>query len=62
MAEPERVTGQVAQTIEEEKDVCYAPPIWRYIMAAIRLIRMCARILGPVGDYFRLRRSSDLRF
>ncbi|MCS3861640.1 short-subunit dehydrogenase [Salinibacter ruber] len=38
MAEPERVAGQVAQAIEEGKDVCYAPPIWRYIMAAIRLI------------------------
>ncbi|MCS4099964.1 SDR family oxidoreductase [Salinibacter ruber] len=38
MAEPERVAGQVAQAIEEEKDLCYAPPIWRYIMAAIRLI------------------------
>ncbi len=38
MAEPERVAKQVAQAIEEEKDVCYAPPIWRYIMAAIRLI------------------------
>jgi short-subunit dehydrogenase len=38
MAEPERVAEQVAQAIEEEKDVCYAPPIWQYIMAAIRLI------------------------
>ncbi len=38
MAEPERVAKQVAQAIEEGKDVCYAPPIWRYIMAAIRLI------------------------
>ena len=38
MAEPERVAEQVAKAIEEEKDVCYAPPIWRYIMAAIRLI------------------------
>jgi short-subunit dehydrogenase len=38
MAEPERVAKQVAQAIEEEKDVCYAPPIWRYIMAVIRLI------------------------
>ncbi|WP_263831205.1 SDR family oxidoreductase [Salinibacter sp.] len=38
MAEPDRVAKQVAQAIEEEKDVCYAPPIWRYIMAAIRLI------------------------
>ena len=38
MAEPERVAEQVAQSIEKGKDVCYAPPIWRYIMAAIRLI------------------------
>lgn len=26
------------------------------------LLRMCARIFGPVEDYFRLRRSSNLRF
>jgi short-subunit dehydrogenase len=38
MAEPERVAGRIVWAIEEEKDVCYAPPIWRYIMAAIRLI------------------------
>ncbi len=38
MAEPERVAERFVWAIEEEKDVCYAPPIWRYIMAAIRLI------------------------
>ena len=38
MAEPERVAEQVAQAIEKGKDVCYAPPIWRYVMMAIRLI------------------------
>jgi short-subunit dehydrogenase len=38
MAEPERVAKRIVWAIEKEKDVCYAPPIWRYIMAAIRLI------------------------
>ncbi len=38
MAEPERVAKRIIWAIEKEKDVCYAPPIWRYIMAAIRLI------------------------
>jgi decaprenylphospho-beta-D-erythro-pentofuranosid-2-ulose 2-reductase len=38
MAEPEQVAKRIVWAIEEEKDVCYAPPIWRYIMAAIRLI------------------------
>lgn len=38
MAKPERVAKRIVWAIEEEKDVCYAPPIWRYIMAAIRLI------------------------
>ncbi len=38
MAEPKRVAKRIVWAIEEEKDVCYAPPIWRYIMAAIRLI------------------------
>lgn len=38
MAEPERVAKRIVWAIEEEKDVCYAPAIWRYIMAAIRLI------------------------
>lgn len=38
MAEPEQVAERIVWAIEEEKDVCYAPPIWRYIMAAIRLI------------------------
>jgi len=38
MAEPERVAKRIVRAIEKEKDVCYAPPIWRYIMAAIRLI------------------------
>lgn len=38
MAEPERVAKRIVWAIEKEKDVCYAPPIWRYIMAAIRLV------------------------
>jgi len=38
MAEPERVAKRIVWDLEKEKDVCYAPPIWRYIMAAIRLI------------------------
>jgi short-subunit dehydrogenase len=38
MAEPEQVAERIVWAIGEEKDVCYAPPIWRYIMAAIRLI------------------------
>ncbi len=38
MAEPERVAKRIVWAIEKEKDVCYAPPVWRYIMAAIRLI------------------------
>jgi short-subunit dehydrogenase len=38
MAKPERVAKRIVWAIEKEKDVCYAPPIWRYIMAAIRLI------------------------
>ncbi len=37
MAEPERVAQRIVRAIEKGKDVCYAPPIWRYIMAAIRL-------------------------
>jgi len=38
MAEPEPVAERIVWAIKEDKDVCYAPPIWRYIMAAIRLI------------------------
>jgi short-subunit dehydrogenase len=38
MAEPERVAKRIVWAIEKKKDVCYAPPIWRYIMAAIRLL------------------------
>jgi short-subunit dehydrogenase len=38
MAEPEQVAKRIVWAIEKEKDVCYAPPIWWYIMAAIRLI------------------------
>ena len=38
MAEPGRVAKRIVWAIEKEKDVCYAPPIWRYIMTAIRLI------------------------
>jgi len=38
MAEPERVAKRIVWAIGKEKDVCYAPPIWRYIMAAIRLL------------------------
>ena len=38
MAEPERVAKRIVWAIEKEKDLCYAPPIWRYIMAAIRLL------------------------
>ena len=38
MAEPERVAKRIVWAIEEEKDVCYAPPIWRYIMTLIHLI------------------------
>lgn len=38
MAEPERVAKRIVWAIEKEKDLCYAPPIWRYIMAAVRLV------------------------
>jgi short-subunit dehydrogenase len=38
MAEPERVAKRIVWAIEKEKDLCYTPPIWRYIMAAIRLL------------------------
>jgi short-subunit dehydrogenase len=38
MDEPERVAKRIVWAIETERDVCYAPPIWRYVMAAIRLI------------------------
>ena len=38
MAEPERVAKRIVWAIGKEKDLCYAPPIWRYIMAAIRLL------------------------
>jgi len=38
MAEPEPVAERIVWAIKEDKDVCYAPPIWRYVMAAIRLI------------------------
>jgi len=38
MAEPERVAKRIVWAIEKKKDVCYAPPIWRYIMAAVRLV------------------------
>jgi short-subunit dehydrogenase len=32
------VAKRIVWAIEKKKDVCYAPPIWRYIMAAIRLL------------------------
>ncbi len=38
MADPERVATDIVTAIDNEADVCYTPPIWRYIMAAIRLL------------------------
>lgn len=38
MADPENVAGDIVRAIEQRKDVCYTPSIWRYIMTVIRLI------------------------
>lgn len=38
LADPERVANDIVKAIENRTDVCYTPPIWRYIMAAIRLL------------------------
>lgn len=38
MAEPERVASDIVAAMESRIDICYTPPIWRYIMMAIRLI------------------------
>jgi len=38
MADPHRVAADIVAAIEKGKDVCYTPPIWRYIMAAIQLL------------------------
>jgi short-subunit dehydrogenase len=38
MADPERVAADIVAAIDDETDVCYTPPIWRYIMTALRLI------------------------
>ncbi len=38
MADPDRVASDIVTAMERRTDVCYTPPIWRYIMAAIRLI------------------------
>lgn len=38
MADPDRVAGDIVAAMENRTDVCYTPPIWRYIMTALRLI------------------------
>jgi short-subunit dehydrogenase len=38
MADPEQVAARIVGAMESKKDICYVPPMWRYIMAAIRLI------------------------
>lgn len=38
MANPDRVAADIVRAIENRADVCYTPPIWRYIMTALRLI------------------------
>lgn len=38
MADPERVARDIVTAIDNRTDVCYTPPIWRYVMAALRLI------------------------
>jgi short-subunit dehydrogenase len=38
MVEPERVAADIVGALENKKDICYTPHIWRYIMTGIRLI------------------------
>jgi hypothetical protein len=38
IADPERVADDIVAALEQDTNVCYTPPIWRYLMAAIRLI------------------------
>jgi short-subunit dehydrogenase len=38
MADPDRVAADIVAAMARRTDVCYTPPLWRYIMAALRLI------------------------
>lgn len=38
MAKPGDVASDIVRAMEQQKDVCYSPSVWRYIMAALRLL------------------------
>lgn len=38
MAEPGEVADDIVRAMERQKEVCYSPNIWRYIMTALRLL------------------------
>lgn len=38
MADPTEVAHDIVRAMEQQKEVCYSPQIWRYIMGALRLI------------------------
>lgn len=38
LADPNEVAADIVQAMEQKKDVCYSPRLWRYIMAALRLL------------------------
>lgn len=38
VASPETVAEDVVQAMDRRRNVCYTPPLWRYIMAAVRAV------------------------
>ena len=38
LADPDAVANDIVEALEDDANVCYTPSVWRYIMAAIRMI------------------------